>query len=373
MKYILVFALALLAVGSANAEGVAFRWAAEGPSEADARFQAYYEAAKRELEHHLGGQAVLRQRAGSRLKREFERNFDETKRMFFPGVARERCATQTNNRVQCSIRGRIDRTAMRQYARTVVQDTEQTHANALVFGFSSQIDDGPAENLLVGKLRGQIANYGHTLLTERGTLNAVGKKGLDLLLGLREATFSPVQYDAGDERGEGHVRIRFTVTDGRSSIELGSESREITAAVIASSETQAASRLREKLATQAAEFIARKINDTTIAHQQGAVAKKAAITRKASGGKFYIVRLLGIQQRDRKTIRAVRQTLTNLGASKAPRTDPTRSDASQVTVVFESDRDLVHDDVLDALYETFGDNDRFSARYVDGREYELSF
>jgi len=82
---------------------------------------------------------------------------------------------------------------------------------------------------------------------------------------------------------------------------------------------------------------------------------------------------VGLQQRNRKELKFLRESLKGMFADSTPTTDPEGSDSTQVTLLFSTAKEVDHDGLLDFFYEVHKELEGFDAEYLGNNEYVLYF
>ncbi len=334
-------------------------------------YQAYYTILERQLAVLVGDQAYGP--AGDRMSREFERDFDNLRTRFFTPDTTHDCIQEDDGLHTCAVEGNMKPGVMRRFVRRFVADTEQTEANQAVFVFSSASLDSAIKREVADHLQQAFVSANHRLLSGGAADRALANDKVDFSLGLYEVDFPTPEFDRYGRVSRGSLRVRFQMRHMKSGRMLAVSPVEIDTQVWATSAQQGESKLRQELLRKVSARVAKSVSQSAIDFLRDQDEDEASVARVASGQHLYLVRLVGVERKDRTLIKRVRKALGSLAPGSQSSTDPARSSSAQVTVALSASQALLHDDVLDALYGEFESHDGFEAEYLDGNEYELHF
>ena len=337
--------------------------------------EAHFFALERELTTLVGYQAEGE--VGRWFRMAFDRDFDSFKKRYFtPNTGERRCTVNDSGKHVCSIEGSLKLAALKADMRKVVKTKERMLSDDLVFFLSSAdavdatAEQGPKwkghANYFVDQLVGIFVRKGHRIIIGKKGLQAVDDGKVDYGLEVKRIDFT--DFRQGRDYISGVLRVLFRLTHMGSSTVLASIPITVNAEVQSDSEAVLVTELSRKVSMQ----IALNVTETVITFQreQGGAAVQA---EAKPGQETYFLRLMGLEQRDRKELKALRQSIRTMFPDSAPSTDPDQSDATQTTIAFSTVEAVNCDDVLDYFYEAYNDLPGFDATCLGRNEFSLYF
>ena len=337
--------------------------------------EAHFFALERELTTLVGYQAEGE--VGRWFRMAFDRDFDSFKKRYFtPNTGERRCTVNDSGKHVCSIEGSLKLAALKADMRKVVKTKERMLSDDLVFFLSSAdavdatAEQGPKwkghANYFVDQLVGIFVRKGHRIIIGKKGLQAVDDGKVDYGLEVKRIDFT--DFRQGRDYISGVLRVLFRLTHMGSSTVLASIPITVNAEVQSDSEAVLVTELSRKVSMQ----IALNVTETVITFQreQGGADVQA---EAKPGQETYFLRLMGLEQRDRKELKALRQSIRTMFPDSAPSTDPDQSDATQTTIAFSTVEAVNCDDVLDYFYEAYNDLPGFDATCLGRNEFSLYF
>ena len=350
---------------------VPVRGAGVAESEERAVKEAYYFVLNRALVKVAGSQAEGA--VGDKFRRDFERNFDAFRKRYFSPDTDYRCVVTSSGKYSCEISGMLKVAALQTDLRKIIKKTEATLSNKLVFVLSAAKADDDRADFLKDKLEGVFVRDGHRILSGKKAKKAIKKKKVDFSLGIYEIDFTNFEYDEYEQRMTGAVSVRFKLVHMNTSQGLATIPVVVTSELPGSSAAVLKHELVANLSEKAAIEIGRRVTESVINFQREHEAEEEAEQRMESDQELYLVRLVGLTRKDRKDIKAVRKLLKLLYPDSRPKTDPGESDDTQITIVFATEEEVMHDDLIDEFYELNDSRDEFDSEYLGGNEFVLYY
>ncbi|MHC8864649.1 hypothetical protein ACYVVI_05605 [Arenicellales bacterium IMCC57338] len=272
------------------------------------------------------------------------RNFDQFKSRYFTPDTKESCSKQSNGQFSCAVRGRLKVLAISADLREFTKKSARKVPGGLGFFFSKataldvverdQPEYRSAADALVSKLAGSFSKTGQKVYIGNTASQAITDGKIDFGLSLLAITYENIV--AGPNQSE---------------------------AVIVN---MLADQVVEQVALAVSEAVANSLEDRD----------NDALTRKndEEGRSTFYIRLVGIDQGERKALRSIRELIGELFPDSNPTTDPEQSDSNQTTIVFSSTKDANHDDVLDSFFEEYEEKfPQFDGEYQGNNEYYFYF
>ena len=338
--------------------------------------EAYFFALQRQLTYLVGYAAEGD--IGRWFRESYERDFDSFKQKYFTPDARERsCFLSAGGKHECTIEGSIKLAAVKIDVRKINKQKERVLSDSLVFFLSTTVAVGEAAKrgdewkdhaeYFVDQLEGVLVRRGHRVVFGVKGLQAEKNKEVDYGLSVVEISF--VDISKGVQSSSGALRVRFKLSHLESSTtlanvpltEVGKVSGDIVSTLVA------------ELSRKASEKIALSVTESVIAFQRENDENSRAKKRLMPGQQTYYLRLVGLQQRNRKELKFLRESLKGMFADSTPTTDPEGSDSTQVTLIFSTAKEVDHDGLLDFFYEVHKELEGFDAEYLGNNEYVLYF
>lgn len=373
--FILSFAMLFHGTVSLAAQGdiVAIRETAVGSSKQDSVQKAYLSAFLKMLTGEIGTQAEGE--IGAYFKRNFDRDFDAfIARYFTPGTD-YRCQQQNNGRFLCEIEGEFKVAALDATLRKAIATKKRALLKRMgrkefKFALSPDPKDG-TEAYIVDKLAGHFQKDGHVVFRGKDAVKQIVAKKVDFALGIFELALGKLNYDAANLRMSGGLKVRFRLSfiptgEGIDTVPIVVK---MTVAGAAPEELEA--EIVDKLAAKAADEIGRRTSSGVVTFLLERQQKIDDEKRLASGEEVFLLRLVGITQRDRKTIRAVRKAVSKLYADAKPKVVGKESDRTRVTLQFSTATEVIPDDFLDYLFEVMEAQREFDVEALGDNEFAL--
>jgi hypothetical protein len=336
--------------------------------------EAYFFAVQRKLTSLAGYQAEGD--IGRWFRESHTRDFDSFKQRYFtPNTQEKSCFVKAGGKHECTIEGSLKLAALKTDLRKIVKTKERVLSDSLVFFLSSAdaVDAAAKQGTevharyFVDQLEGVFVRRGHRIVFGEKAKQAIADGEVDYGLSVREISFIDIRK--GLQYTSGALRVAFRLTHLESSTTLAN----IPITQVAEVAGDIEATLVAELSKQVSAKIALSVTESVISYQgendENARAKKQVIP----GQQTYFLRLVGLQQRNRKELRDLRESIKGMFPDSTPTTDPDQSDATQVTMLFSTAKEVDHDGLLDYFYGTYEDLAGFDAEYLGNNEYLLYF
>jgi len=348
----------------------AFRAAGVATTSQSAIVEAYYQGLARELARFAGAQAEGD--VGKQFRRDFERDFATFKQRYFTPDTDHRCVAR-ETRFSCEVEGAIKVLAVQTDFNKIMKTTERTLSNSLTFVVSAAESKDRNSPLVVEKLTGSFIESGYKVLSGSAVNAAITNGSVDFSLGILGLEFSPVQFDAGEQRASGSLTVRFRVNDIKGKTQVASVPVTVSDTVAGPSLSVTQADLTAKLAGKAAVEISRKVNASLVSFQVDKGDAAAAQQRMTSGQKLYLIRLEGVAQKDREKIKLVRDLVASQVRGATAQVDPSQSNATRVTLSFGVTGTVDTENLIDALYAQHKHIPSFEATYAGNNEFIVHY
>ena len=336
--------------------------------------EAYFFVVQRKLTSLAGYQAEGD--IGRWFREAHTRDFDSFKQRYFtPNTQEKSCFVKAGGKHECTIEGSLKLAALKTDLRKIVKTKERVLSDNLVFFLSSaDAVDAAAEQgaegharYFVDQLEGVFVRRGHRIVIGEKAIQAIADGEVDYGLSVREISFIDIRK--GLQYTSGALRVAFRLTHLESSTTLANIP--ITQVAEVAGDIEAI--LVAELSKQVSEKIALSVTESVISYQSESDENARAKKQVIPGQQTYFLRLVGLQQRNRKELRDLRESIKGMFSDSTPTTDPDPSDATQVTMLFSTGHEVDHDKLLDYFYSTYEDLAGFDAEYRGNNEYFLYF
>ena len=336
--------------------------------------EAYFFAVQRKLTSLAGYQAEGD--IGRWFREVHTRDFDSFKQRYFtPNTQEKSCFVKAGGKHECTIEGSLKLAALKTDLRKIVKTKERVLSDNLVFFLSSKdaVDAAAKQGAegharyFVDQLEGVFVRRGHRIVIGEKGNQAVDDEEVDYGLSVREISFIDIRK--GLQYTSGALRVAFRLTHLESSTRLANIP--ITQVAEVAGDIEAI--LVAELSKQVSEKIALSVTESVISYQSESDENARAKKQVIPGQQTYFLRLVGLQQRNRKELRDLRESIKGMFPDSTPTTDPDPTDATQVTVLFSTGHEVDHDKLLDYFYSTYEDLAGFDAEYRGNNEYFLYF
>ncbi len=365
---------------------VAFNASGRGKVEKEAIIEAYYEGFNKVLRQLAGAQAESE--IGQKFRGDMERDFDTFRRRYFTTDSMHTCRAYDRSNTlikdndkktpvvsyQCRADGTIKMGALKQDFEREMKSKERTLSNALTFIFGKAETNDPAVELVTDYMGRAFIGSGFKVLSQSGEEEAILDGKVDFSLAINAIEFAEVSYSANEQLLTGALTVRFKIFDIKNKTLVGLVPVTVKQSMRGPNSDPARQELRDKLANAAAQDIGRQTATRVMNVQVAREADAKADARAASNQKQYVVRIVGINTRDRKALADLRAAIKAAVPDAMPEVNTGESNDTLVTVNFATTNlKMDPEDVLDKLFDAYKTNKTFDAKYKGNNEFSITF
>jgi len=365
---------------------VSFNAVGRGKAEKEAVTEAYYEGFNKILRQLAGNQAESE--IGQKFRGDLERDFDTFRRRYFSTDSMHRCQAldRSNNPIKdndkktpvtaylCRADGTIKMGALKQDFEREMKSKERTLSNALTFVFGKAETKDPAADLVKDHMGRAFIGSGFKVLSQSGEEDAILDGKVDFSLAISAIDFAQFSYSPNEQLMTGALTVRFNLFDIKNKTMVGSIPVTVKQSMRGPNSDPIRKELTDKLANAAAQDIGRQTATRVMNVQVSREADAKADARSAAGQKQYVVRIVGINTRDRKALADLRAAIKAAVPDAMPEVNTGESNDTLVTVNFATAiPKLDPEDVLDKLFDAYKANKTFDAKYKGNNEFSVTF
>ncbi len=374
---------------------VPFNAVGNARSEKEAAVEAYYTGLERALRSLAGTQAEAE--IGKKFRDDMERDFETFRKRYFTSDTAHVCRGLDQEgkpiadkdkgkkpvvRFSCRADGTIRMSALKNDFNRIMRSTERSLSNRLTFVVGAAEAKDPRAPYVADKLTAAFLGSGFRVLSgsagEEQLAADIGekdpsKKKVDFSLAVSAIEYGQFQYDAAEQRLAGSVTVRFKLFDLKGGTQVAAVPVSITQNVRGPNGDPLRNELQEKLANAAAIEIGRKTSAAVVDFQVARDADSAAAERAVTGERQYVVRVIGVTQRDRQKLRDIREAIKKAVPTATPEVNVGESNDTRTTIVFAGPPKLDTEEVLDRLFDAHKDVKSFDAKFAGNNEFTISF
>jgi hypothetical protein len=367
-------------------DDVAFNANGFGKSEKDAAVDAYYAGLKIMLRQLAGMQAEGS--IGQKFRDDLDRDFNTFKRRYFSADTAHVCRPQDRDNkpipatdkktpvagYACRADGAVNMLALKQDFEKEMKSIERKLSNALTFIVGAAEAKDPAAPFVVDTLSNSFTSAGFKVISASAQDGKLMQGDIDFSLAINAVEFAEFSYSPNEQLLTGALTVRFKLIDLKNSIEASVKPVAVKQSIRGANSDPVRVELRKMLANAAAVQIGRDAAATVVKLQENKEADAKAEERKASGQKQYVLRVVGISQRDRKQLADLRNAIKSAVPDAVPEVNTAESNDTRVTLNFTTGAaKLDVEDVVDKLFDTFKATKSFDAKYSGNNEFSVTF
>lgn len=351
-----------------------------GSSEKSARIDAYYQTFEKQLRDYIAGQADGD--IGKQFKASATEDFEKFRSNFFLGAPSETCR-KAGRAYACSIEGVFKLGTLKSEVQRIMSATVSSPGQSYRFILGYQETDNEATRYLIDSIRAEFVNSGFKVIARGAQEQAEASGAFDYYLNILDISYDDGQSDIGSVGGAGSnvfenyvLKARIKLLDNKKDPSARQELANIpvlnTKRLPRDTQMPKEARRSQLLPMQATELarqVYRDINARllTIAAPQGGTPASDEHVKLAGQ---YSVKIMGLTERDREKIRALRNAVTKVLPGTETTVDPGGTNDKSVEIRFEHPDKFDPEDVVDAIYEVFKDHKKtFKARYEGNNSF----
>jgi len=365
---------------------VAFNAPGTGKSEKEASIDAYYSGFNKILRQLAGMQAEGS--IGRKFRDDMERDFNTFKRRYFTSDTAHVCRPfdRSNKPIpdndkktpvvgyNCRVDGSINMLALKQDFEKEMKSIERKLSNSLSFIVGAAEAKDPAAPFVVDTLSNSFTSSGFKVISASAQDGKLMQGDIDFSLVINAVEFAEFSYSPNEQLLTGALTVRFKLVDLKNSVEASVKPVAVKQSIRGPNSDPVRVELRKTLANAAAVQIGRDAAATVVKLQENKEADAKADDRKASGQKQYVLRIVGISQRDRKQLADLRNAIKSAVPDAIPEVNTSESNDTRVTLNFSTGvAKLDVEDVVDKLFDAFKATKTFDAKYTGNNEFSVTF
>jgi hypothetical protein len=236
-----------------------------------------------------------------------------------------------------------------------------------------QVKD-PQAPLVVATLSSTFTNAGFTVISASAQDEKLMQKEIDFSLAIEGIDFTQLSYSQNEQLLTGALTVRFKLNDLKNGVEASVRPATVKLSTRGVNSEALQADLRRNLANAAAVQIGRETAALVLKFQENKEAAAKAEERKTTGQKQYVLRIVGITQRDRKQLADLRNAIKSAVPDAVPEVNTAESNDTRVTLNFTTGvAKLDVEDVVDKLFDAFKSTKSFDAKYKGNNEFSVTF
>lgn len=365
---------------------VSFNAVGAGKTEKEATIEAYYYQFKIILRQLAGVQAEGS--IGQKFRDDMDRDFKTFRSRYFTTDTLHRCVSldRSNKPIpdadkktpvasyRCQADGSINMSALRLDFEKEMKSIEQKLSNSLSFIVGAPQVKDPQAPLVVATLSSTFTNAGFTVISASAQDEKLMQKEIDFSLAIEGIDFTQLSYSQNEQLLTGALTVRFKLNDLKNGVEASVRPATVKLSTRGVNSEALQADLRRNLANAAAVQIGRETAALVLKFQENKEAAAKAEERKTTGQKQYVLRIVGITQRDRKQLADLRNAIKSAVPDAVPEVNTAESNDTRVTLNFTTGvAKLDVEDVVDKLFDAFKSTKSFDAKYKGNNEFSVTF
>jgi uncharacterized protein len=348
--------------------------AGSGASENAARINAYYDIFDKQLRDLIGGQADGA--IGQQFRKNANTSFDKFKMDFFSSATKDSCS-KTGTVFRCSVEGIFKVGSLKSEVQNFMRRANKSYR--FILGYE-ETDNAPTR-FLIDNIRAEFVNSGYIIIAKSGEEEAKAQGKFDYYINILDIEYDDSRSDVGSIGGAGaslfenyilkaRVKLLDNKTDPAARQELANIPVINTKRVPRDAAMPREVRRDQLLPTQASELARQIYRDVSarllaIANAQGATPNSPGVLPPG----HYSIKIVGLTERDREKIRALRKAVSKVLSGTETMVDPQGTNDKSVEIGFKYTGKFDPEDVNDAIYEIFKGSKTFKIRYEGNNSF----
>jgi uncharacterized protein len=344
-----------------------------GATEKAAQTNAYYDIFEKQLRDLIGYQAD--RGLGQQFHKYATASFEQFKSNFFASATKHTC-NKTGEVFRCSVEGTFKLDSLKSELQKLVHVA--TADNRFILGYK-EIDD-EATRFLIDKIRAEFVNSGYRIIARGSEEEAQARGEFDYYLNILN-----IEYDEASDVGsiggagtglfenytlEARVKLLDNKKDPVERQELANVSVINTKRVPRDAAMPREVRRNQLLPMQASELARQIYRDISARLLTLAGAQEIGTSNTGVlGPGHYSIKIVGLNERDREKIRALRNAVSKILPGTETVIDPVGTNDKSVEIGFEHTGKFDPEDLNDAIYDIFKDSKTFKVHYEGNNSF----
>jgi hypothetical protein len=336
-------------------------------SEKAARINAYYDILEKQLRDLIGGQADGA--IGQQFRKNANTSFDKFRTDFFTSATKDACK-KANAVFTCSVEGVFKLGSLKSEVQKIMGAANKSYR--FILGYE-ETDSAPTR-FLIDKIRAEFVNSGYIIIAKSGEEEARAQGKFDYYLNILDIEYDDSASDVGSIGGAGTnlfenyiLKARVKLLDNKKDPVARQELANVpvinTKRVARDTAMPRDVRRNQLLPMQASELARQIYRDVSarllkLANAQGIGENGTGVL--APG--HYSIKIVGLTQRDREKIRALRNAVSKVLPGTETMEDPNGTNDKSVEIRFEHTGKFDPADLVDAIYLIFKESKTFKFR-----------
>jgi hypothetical protein len=345
-----------------------------GTSENAARINTYYDIFDKQLRDLIGGQADGA--IGQQFRKNATTSFDKFKTDFFTSATKDSC-NKTGTAFRCSVEGIFKVGSLKSELQNIMRGANKSYR--FILGYE-ETDNAPTR-FLIDNIRAEFVNSGYTIIAKGGEDEAKARGEFDYYINILDIEYDNNTSDVGSIGGAGAslfenyiLKARVKLLDNKKDLAARQELANISVINMKRVPREAATprevRRDQLLPTQASELARQIYRDVsarllTLAAPQSADRSTTGVLAPSQ----YSIKIVGLTERDREKIRALRSVVSKVLSGTETMVDPQGTNDKSVEIRFEYKGKFDPEDINDAIYEIFKGNKTFKIKYEGNNSF----
>jgi hypothetical protein len=345
-----------------------------GASEKAARINAYYDIFEKQLRDLIDGQADGP--IGQQFRKNANASFDKFRMDFFTSATKDVC-NKTGAVFRCSVDGVFKVGSLKSEVQKFMETANKSYR--FILGYE-ETDNAPTR-FLIDKIRAEFVNSGYIIIAKSGEEEARTKGNFDYYLNILDIEYDDSASDVGSIGGAGanlfenyilkaRVKLLDNKKDPAARQELANVPEINTKRVPRDTAMPRDVRRNQLLPMQANELARQIYRDVSarllaLANAPGIGANGTSVLAPGQ----YSIKIVGLTQRDREKIRALRNAVSKVLPGTETMEDPNGTNDKSVEIRFEHAGKFDPSDLVDAIYPIFKESKTFKVRYEGNNSF----
>jgi hypothetical protein len=339
-----------------------------------AKTNAYFDIFLRPLRDQIGDQA--NGDVGKAFRKNADADIDKFKAQYFTSDTIETCK-QSNGSFKCEVtRGTFKLGALNTDIKKMMSATVGNDKHDFRFILRYRNTDDEVTKTLIAQISAAFINYGYKIVSKSGEDEAEAQGLVDFYLNILD-----IKYIESLDNSSKNITYVLSAQlkllqfnkDPTKRQDLANVPVSNTKQTLRNTSVPLASIKTELLQAQGKELagmILQNVNERLLTLAKAQTQSVAAVAGSVKAPTQYSIRIVGLSQRERDRIRALREAIKKALKDTPVQVDPDRSDEKAVELTFDQKDKFDPEDLIDVIYDVFKDKKSFKIKYMGNNTFE---
>jgi hypothetical protein len=339
-----------------------------------AKTNAYYDIFVRQLREQIGDQADGD--IGKLFQKNASTDIDKFKSQYFTSDTVETCKP-SNGSFSCEVtRGTFKVGALNSDIKKMMAATVGSDKHDYRFIVRYRNSDDEVTKTLIAQINATFINYGYKIISKSGEDEAEERGLVDFYLNILDIKHLE-SLDGGANNVtfvlSSQLKLLQFNSDPAKRQDLANVPVSNTKRTLRNNNVNIAAIKTELLQAQGKELaglILQNVNERLLTLSKASTQSVASVAGSVKGPTQYSIKIVGLSQRERERIRALREVVKKMLKDAPVQLDPNHSDDKGIELTFDQSEKFDPEDLVDAIYDIFKDKKSFKIKYVGNNSFE---